>query len=130
MARHYHQFSENEWPFQESAYKAAYTSPRVANEESPVLVVKHDAEGDWHLLDGAAISKKNELITCFGCAFEKDRTIGEVADLPLGWKAWRETAKSPWQRVEMTDVSLSQKLTQNLRSTWGRLVGKRPAEGE
>ena len=125
MAAHFHRFLENEWPFSDAVNTAAFTTKRVVHENHPVLEIKHDLDGDWQILCGTTHSKKNLLIICLGCAFENDRTIGEVADLPLGWKAWRESVDSPWQRAEASEVPMSQKLTQSLRSTWGRLVHPR-----
>jgi hypothetical protein len=29
-----------------------------------------------------------------------DNSIGELADLPVGWYAWRELPTAPWQRVK------------------------------
>ena len=124
MAAHFHKFLENEWPFQEAVNTAAFTTSRVFNENDPVLLVIHDQDGDWQLLCGATTNKKDRLIVCLGCAFEKDRSIGEVADLPLGWKAWRTSRDSPWERAEAKDISRSGKLAQGLRSTWDRLRGR------
>ena len=28
-----------------------------------------------------------------------DPTITDVADLPLGWRAWRATPSDPWERA-------------------------------
>ena len=129
MAAHFHKFLENEWPFQDAVNTAAFTTTRVVKENHPVLLVIHTDDGDWQLLCGTTHSKKDSLIICLGCAFENDRSIGEVADLPLGWKAWRETRNSPWQRAQATDISSSQKLTQSLRSLWDRIPGlRRPGD--
>jgi hypothetical protein len=129
MAAHFHKFQEDEWPFQESVSTAAFTTSRVVNDNYPILLVIHEESGDWQLLCGTTSSKKDRLIICLGCAFEKDRSIGEVADLPLGWKAWRENTHSAWQRAENTAVSKSQQLAQSLRETWARLVQTRRAGG-
>ena len=122
MSGHYHKFLENEWPFQDGPYTAAFTTTRVVNENYPILVVKHNVDGDWQLLCGTTEKKKDSVIMCLGCAFENDRSIGEVADLPLGWKARRETNTSAWQRVEMTDTSISQRLSQSFRSLGDRFL--------
>ena len=34
------------------------------------------------------------------CAYQKDKTIGELADLPLGWTAWRDYVGGPWEREQ------------------------------
>jgi hypothetical protein len=121
MAAHFHKFLENEWPFQDAVNTAAFTTTHVVNDDYPVLLIRHEEDGDWQLLCGTTERKKDCLIICLGCAFEKDRTIGEVADLPLGWKAWRTSIGSPWERAESTDISSSSTLTGGLRSIWDRL---------
>jgi len=37
-------------------------------------------------------------IVGLGEVLNLDDTIAELADLPLGWMAWRATLTSPWQR--------------------------------
>jgi hypothetical protein len=31
---------------------------------------------------------------------ERDGTLAELADLPVGWRAWRESPDSPWLRKQ------------------------------
>jgi len=40
------------------------------------------------------------LIDCLGCAYQRDKSIGQLADLPPGWRAYRESADHPWVREE------------------------------
>jgi hypothetical protein len=129
MAAHFHKFHDDEWPFQDAVNTAAFTTHRVVNENCPILAVLHEHNGDWQFFSETTTSKKGLLIICLGCVFEKDRTIGEVADLPFGWKAWRETPSSAWERAEVTAISKSQQLAQSLRETWSRLVHVRRAGG-
>lgn len=100
MSTHLHDFSDSEWPFQEPVNAAAFTTTKVVREGFPVLRVTHDEEGDWQILCGTTNRSEDCLIVCLGCAFQRNRAIGEVADLPWGWLAWRDSADSPWQREE------------------------------
>lgn len=130
MASHYHEFLENEWPFQEAVNTAAFTTSRVVNDNYPVLLVVHEENGDWQLLCGTTNHKKDCLIICLGCAFVKDRSIGEVADLPLGWKAWRASVDSPWERGEDIEIPSGSKITQGLRSIWSRFQRPRRPDSQ
>jgi hypothetical protein len=130
VGSHYHKFLENEWPFPDAVNTAAFTTSRVVNENYPILEVVHDQDGDWLLLCGTTHSKKDRLIICLGCAFENDRSIGEVADLPVGWKAWRTSRDAPWQRTAAETISRSSKLTQGLRSIGERFLGLRRPESK
>jgi hypothetical protein len=98
MNRHEHTFPEAEWPFDAAIDTATFTTTRVVREGYPVLRVSHDCEGDWQFLCGTTHQSEDCLIVCFGCAYQRDRSIGELADLPLGWQAWRDSPGDPWER--------------------------------
>jgi len=38
------------------------------------------------------------MVVSLRSVFERDSSIGELADLPLGWRAWRMGPDQPWQR--------------------------------
>ena len=96
--KHPHKFRQDEWPFQDAENTAALTTTRVVRDNYPVLLVTHDDDGAWQILCGTTNDPKDALIVCLGCAFDRDRCIGELADLPLGWEARRESKGSPWRR--------------------------------
>lgn len=96
---HPHSFPEPEWPFSDPVNTAAFTTTRVLREGLPVLLVTHDEDGDWQFMCTTTNSPEDGLIICLGCAYERDKTIGEVADLPVGWQAWREYVGGPWDIV-------------------------------
>jgi len=98
-ARHSHKFRPDEWPFQDADNTAAFTTTRVLRENYPVLIVSHDSEGDWQFLCGTTYETADLLVVCLGCAFDRDRSVGELADLPVGWQAVRESKESPWERI-------------------------------
>jgi hypothetical protein len=112
MAAHYHHFGDNEWPFPVAVNTAAYTTGKVFNDEERVLTVVHTADGDWQFLGETTTKKKDLVIMCLGCIFERDRTVGEIAALPTGWKATRISPADAWVREEdvKPDVGLSGKL--------------------
>lgn len=64
----------------------------------PVLLVTHDEDGDWQVLCGTTNEPADGRVVCLGCLFQLDRSIGQLADLPRGWHAWRDFATSPWHR--------------------------------
>lgn len=96
---HPHSFPLSEWPFQEATNTATFTTTHVIREGHPILSVYHDHDGDWQFLCGAPTDVADAMLVCLGCTFERDRSIGELADLPIGWQAWRESADAPWQRA-------------------------------
>jgi len=70
--------------------------------EDSVTRVFHDIEeGAWQF-HGPEDSKKEDLAyVCLHHIIDKDPTIKELADLPVGWCAWRKDVAAPWVR-EMT----------------------------
>ncbi len=101
MDTHPHDFSDSEWPFQEPTNATAFTTVKVVHENYPVLRVVHNEDGDWQILCGTTNRAEDCLIVSLGCAFQWNRSIAEVADLPLGWRAWRNSASAPWQREKI-----------------------------
>ena len=79
----------------------AITTRQVMQEGWPVLLVTHDADDDaWQFLNGHGDTDDTESAMVIGAAriLTVDSTIAELADLPLGWRAWRETTEAPWKR--------------------------------
>jgi hypothetical protein len=89
------------WPFEDPPNVAVYTTVRVLEENLPILLVTHDAEdGAWQFLCGTTSDDKDGRIVGLDCIVERDSSVVELADLPLGWLAWRETVTSEWHRKE------------------------------
>jgi hypothetical protein len=95
---HSHTFDQSEWPFDEPTNVAAFGTVRVFREDYPILYVSHDHDGDWQILCGTTNDLEHAMVVCLGCAFQKDPTIGQLADLPIGWIARRESVNHPWVR--------------------------------
>jgi len=97
---HNHDFEPEVWPFQDPINTAVISTKPVFIQNFPILRVCHDRDGDWQILCDTTNDTDDGIVVCFGCAYEKDKTIGELHDLPLGWDAWRETESSEWIREE------------------------------
>ena len=96
---HSHNFSEENWPFAESVNVAAISTVHVLNKSKPILLVTHDADdGSWQVLCGTTNDPTEGRVLCLGCLFAQDPTIGELADLPMGWQAWRTAVSTHWER--------------------------------
>jgi len=95
---HDHRFSKKEWPFSDLPNSVAISTRQVIRDGYPVLRVSHDFDGDWQVLCGTTTDVKDALIVCLGCAFQRDPSIGSLADMPRGWTAWRESATALWTR--------------------------------
>jgi hypothetical protein len=101
---HPHGFPEKDWPFRELTNAVSFASAKLLS-GSPVLLVYHDHDGDWQFLHGQIEEEDECVIICMGCAFQRSPSIGQLAQLPVGWKAYRESENDPWvtEPYEATD---------------------------
>jgi hypothetical protein len=100
---HEHTFTTEEWPFADSINVAALTTIGIIKQGLPILLVTHDADdGMWQVLCGTTNKTEDGMVECLGCLFDLDRSIGELHDLPLGWRAERSSRTAPWVRSPKT----------------------------
>jgi isopentenyl-diphosphate Delta-isomerase len=91
--------SDSNWPFADPRNVAVFTSKQIVRERQPILRVTHDEDdGAWQFHSGALVDEKDAMILALSEVCEIDPTIANLADLPLGWRATRISASSPWVR--------------------------------
>ncbi len=95
---HLHNF--HSWTFKESVDTFVFTTRHVLDSTRPVLEVYHDFDSEWQFLCGTTLETNDLKLVCFGCMVEQDPTILDLADLPTGWCAYRESADLPWTREQ------------------------------
>jgi hypothetical protein len=87
------------WPFDDPPNVTTITTANVLDRNDPILLVTHDGDdGTWRVLCGKTNDPKYGRVVGLGELFDRDPSIGQLADLPLGWRAWRDSVGSPWQR--------------------------------
>jgi hypothetical protein len=87
-----------DWPFDQAPNVAALTVRSVL-EGAPVLMVSHDADdAGWQFLDGRPPEVDEGRIVAMRSIIERDPGLRDLADLEIGWIAWRQDAGSPWIR--------------------------------
>jgi hypothetical protein len=64
----------------------------------PVLLVFHDDNNDWQFLSSKEEAAAEILLTHVSHLLDTDPTLDEIANLPLGWKAWRWSVGEDWIR--------------------------------
>jgi len=104
VAAHPHSFPAEDWPFSEPDNTLAFTTSRALENGEPILLVSHDYEGDWQFLCGDVTDEEQGKIICLGCAYQRDKSVGELADLPLGWQARRESVDAAWERYPVEEA--------------------------
>ena len=66
---------------------------------APILMVSHDADdGGWQFLCGTTNAPEDGCIVHLEEVVTRDPTVSEVADLPLGWVAFRTAVGAAWKR--------------------------------
>jgi hypothetical protein len=79
----------------------AITTRQVMHEGWPILLATHDADdGAWQFVNGRGDTDDTEsaMVVEATSVVEIDPTLAKLADLPLGWRAWRDTPDDPWKR--------------------------------
>jgi hypothetical protein len=96
----------DDWPFADPPSVASITVRQIVRDGHPILLVSHDAEdGSWQFLTGGEFNVADAMLVSLGSMVERDHSLIEVADLPLGWRAWRSVPASPWHREPEQEVS-------------------------
>lgn len=86
------------WRFREATNLAVYTTRFVIDEDRPILRVVHDHDGDWQFLCGTSNRSADGRLVSLKSIVELSPGIDELADLPVGWCAERESPGLPWSR--------------------------------
>jgi hypothetical protein len=92
--------SLSRWKFEDSPHTSSYLSQTVNDGEESVTYVSHDADSDWQFLGDRMNEGGGPVLSCLHHPIDKDRTLEELHDLPVGWYATRENPDAPWERFE------------------------------
>ena len=86
------------WQFDQPQNTAALVSRSIVYDGHPILFVTHDEDDHgWQFLDGT--NPPSEFVhVCMSHPVGLDPTLHQIADLPPGWCAWRDTIDQPWSR--------------------------------
>ncbi|HUQ19729.1 MAG TPA: hypothetical protein VM099_08970 [Gemmatimonadaceae bacterium] len=89
-----------DWPFEDTPNTACITTVHVIERRRPILLVTRDEEEcDFQFLCGTTNNSDDARVVGLGSILKLDPTVAEVADLPPGWRAWRDDIGSPWSRA-------------------------------
>lgn len=87
------------WPFADKPSVAVFTTKSVALGKDRILFVSHDAEdGAWQFLGKDEWTEDSASVVALSSIVRLDPTITKLADLPLGWIAFRNSVDALWQR--------------------------------
>lgn len=89
------------WMFDAPPNVAVFTTRSVVCDGAWIAHVFHDADdGGWQFHDNAPGSPLPEdaMVVALSTMVLRDGTLSKLADLPEGWRAWRDGPAAPWQR--------------------------------
>ena len=97
--------STDPWPFVEPRNCVTFVTAEVLDRAEPIVHVVHDDEGEWQFIGSTDGTTENAKIIALHEAVEIDPSVLQLADLPVGWHAWRDSADGPWIRETDPDVT-------------------------
>ena len=87
------------WKFPDPPHTRVFLSKTIHEGTEEITYVSHDIEdGAWQFLGDSMADVGGPVISCFHHPIDKDPTLAELANLPPGWYAQRETPTAPWTR--------------------------------
>ena len=88
------------WPFEDKQNVAVITTQDIADGKTVITYASHDDDdGTWQFHDdGGPPSEDAAAVVSLRSIFERDPSIAAIADLPLGWCAWRKEKGAAWSR--------------------------------
>jgi len=92
--------SPADWPFVDDPPNVAVITTRgvVDGTDWIALASLDQDDGDWQFIGSEGPREDQAMVVSLRSVFERDSSIGELADLPLGWRAWPMGPDQPWQR--------------------------------
>jgi hypothetical protein len=87
------------WKFSDDPHARVFLSETVNTGTEMITYVSHDAgDGAWQFLGDSMSEGGGPIISCFHHPIDRDPSLAELADLPLGWYAERDGVGRPWTR--------------------------------
>ncbi len=74
-----------------------FTTRYVMKEQSPIVRVLHDEDGDWQFLgDEGNLTESDAVVISLGEIIELDNSLKEIINLPIGKQALRNDRGESW----------------------------------
>jgi hypothetical protein len=91
----------NDWPFDQPRNCATITTTHVLRGGHDIIYVFHDEDDHgWQFHWAGEKDVADSMVVCLSEIVDHDPSVLDVADLPPGWKAWREKRGAAWHRAK------------------------------
>jgi hypothetical protein len=110
------------WPYPDPHDTPVFATRRITDDGGPVLAVHHDLDGSWQFVDNGPKETEDIALVHLGHIVGADPTVVELADLPIGWMAFRASPMEAWTRraVKGRATRAAHSLARSLRSISSR----------
>ena len=90
-----------DWPFpDDSPNVAVITTQAVLDGEWIALATIDEEDDGWQFHSRREPVEEDARVVALKRIYSLDPSIAELADLPLGGRAWCESPDAPWQRSD------------------------------
>lgn len=90
------------WPFEEAPNTAVITVRQIMREGAPILRVVLANDGEWQFLGWETPETNDAMVVGLSSIVQRDPTIKQLYDLPLGWHAYRHSINEMWIREPLS----------------------------
>lgn len=95
----------NTWPFSDPPNVAVIANRRIMEGKDWIAYVSHDLDdGAWQFhIAAPEVHEGDMIVVSLESVIRLDSSVQDLAELPLGWHAWRESFDAPWKRAVRAD---------------------------
>ena len=94
------------WKFIEPPNMAVIANRKIITSGAWIAYVSHDSDdGAWqfHISSSDSVNENDAVLVSLQEIVNIDHTITILADLPLGWCAWRNSKDDVWERAPISE---------------------------
>ena len=93
--------NSDDWPFDQGPEISALTTRQILDASEPIRQVVHYSDDhSWAFTHGTSDEKEDYRIVHMSHLLELDESLRTIADLPVGWSAWRDAQSDNWERTQ------------------------------
>jgi hypothetical protein len=85
----------------EEKLKEVITTKYVVENNSPIISVFYDEDGDWQFFGDEECSEEDALVISIQQILDIDKTLVNLPDMEKGHKAYRINKKSKWELAKI-----------------------------
>ena len=93
------------WPFPEPRNCVTFVTAQVLERAEPILHAVHDEDGEWQFIGSSDGTVENGRVIALWEAVGLDPSVLQLADMPVGWHALRNSPEHAWRCEAMDDAN-------------------------